>query len=311
MNDTAFPAHRAPVTQPPGRELQAIGILAAAAATALLAGLVLWKPILSVATDVSRTGGWSEEAGLPPLFPPEEAPGPTLDGTAFASGKQLFAATCAACHGPSGLGVRGLGKSIATSRWVRDQSDSALLAFLQKGRDVNDPLNTTKVPMPPKGGNPGFTDEHLAQLVCYVRGMQDPRRVPAVLPTVQVAVAMPVPTGAALDLPGIDDAEYEADDIRDGLRHFAASCVSCHGPDARGIVKLGKDLVVSDFVRRQDDEQLLAFLKAGRSAGDPLNTTKVDMPPKGGNPALDDEKLGSIIAYLRYLQGREGAPNKS
>lgn len=311
MTATSFPTPGAPSAQPPGRELLATGILLAAAATALLAGLVLWKPILSVATEVSRTGGWSEEAGLPPLFPPDEAPGPMLDASAFAAGKQLFSATCAACHGPSGLGVRGLGKSIATSRWVRDQSDSALLAFLHRGRDVNDPLNTTKVPMPPKGGNPGFTDENLAQLVCFVRGMQDPRRVPAVLPEVHVAVAMPVPTGAAAELPGIEDAEYEADAIRDGLRHYAASCVSCHGADARGIVKLGKDLVASDFVRKQEDEQLLAFLKAGRPASDPLNTTKVDMPPKGGNPALDDDKLGSIIAYLRYLQGRQVAQGKS
>lgn len=304
-------ANSIPSTQPRGHELLATGIFLGSGLAAALLGLLLWKPILAVATEVSRTGGWSEDADLPPLFPPDQAPGPTLDAASFAAGKQLFSATCAACHGPTGLGVRGLGKGLTTSRWVRDQSDSALHAFLIKGRDVNDPLNTTKVPMPPKGGNPGFSDENLTQLICFVRGLQDPRRVPAVLPDVQVVVAVPVLTDADLDLPGIEDAEYEADAIRDGLRHYMASCTSCHGADARGIVKLGKDLVNSDFMRGQDDEQMLAFLKVGRPTSDPLNTTKVDMPPKGGNPALNEEKLGAIIAYLRYLQGRQVEHNKS
>ncbi|MFO0962068.1 MAG: cytochrome c [Phycisphaerales bacterium] len=297
--------------QPAGRELLALGIVGAAGVAALGAGLLLWKPIMAVATDISRTGGWSEEAGLPPLFPADEPAGPMLDGTSFATGKQLFGATCAACHGPAGHGVQGLGKNLAASRWVRDQSDTALVAFLKQGRTADDPLNTTKVPMPPRGGNPALTDAHLEQLVAFVRGLQDPRRVPTALPEVHVAVAAQAPTGALADLPGIEDSEYEAQSIRDGQRHFMASCVSCHGPDARGIVKLGKDLVASDYVRKQQDEALLAFLKAGRPTSDPLNTTKVDMPPKGGNPALDDQKLGEIIAYLRYLQERESKTKHS
>ncbi len=32
------------------------------------------------------------------------------------------------------------------------------------------------------------------------------------------------------------------------------------------------------------------------------NTTKVDMPPKGGNPALKDDDLVNIAAFLRSLQ---------
>jgi disulfide bond formation protein DsbB len=47
---------------------------------------------------------------------------------------------------------------------------------------------------------------------------------------------------------------------------------------------------------------MLTFIKTGRPSGDPLNTTGVDMPPKGGNPALSDEQILDIVAYIRTLQ---------
>ena len=49
------------------------------------------------------------------------------------------------------------------------------------------------------------------------------------------------------------------------------------------------------------DEQLLAFIKTGRPTSDPANTTGVDMPPKGGNPALTDAQIVDIIAFIRTL----------
>jgi disulfide bond formation protein DsbB len=87
-----------------------------------------------------------------------------------------------------------------------------------------------------------------------------------------------------------------------GKRAFVATCATCHGPEGRGINGLGKDLRTSGFVRGQSDEQLLAFLMAGRPSSDPLNTTGVDMPPRGGNPALSDGDLKNIVAYLRTIQ---------
>lgn len=83
---------------------------------------------------------------------------------------------------------------------------------------------------------------------------------------------------------------------------FKSNCSACHGPDARGVPNIGKDLVNSEFCRTQTDEQLLTFIKQGRLPDDPLNTTKVAMPPKGGNPALSDADILSIITHVRGLQ---------
>ncbi|MCB0074956.1 MAG: cytochrome c, partial [Caldilineaceae bacterium] len=79
------------------------------------------------------------------------------------------------------------------------------------------------------------------------------------------------------------------------------SCSACHGADAKGVPNLGKDLVDSEFVAKMSDDELVAFVKQGRSTDDPANTTGVAMPPKGGNPALQEAQIRGIVAYLRSL----------
>ena len=89
--------------------------------------------------------------------------------------------------------------------------------------------------------------------------------------------------------------------VAQGHDEFRKVCSTCHGPNAEGMPRLGKDLHGNEFVAGLDDAELLEFLKVGRSAGDPLNERGVDMPPKGGNPALTDEQMTLIIAYMRSL----------
>ena len=87
-----------------------------------------------------------------------------------------------------------------------------------------------------------------------------------------------------------------------GKNKFESTCSACHGPDAKGIVGLGKDLTTSEFSKVKTDEELVAFLNKGRDPSDPLSTTGVAMPPKGGNPALDDDDLFDIVRYVRTLE---------
>ena len=64
---------------------------------------------------------------------------------------------------------------------------------------------------------------------------------------------------------------------------------------------LGKDLTTSTFVAERSDADMVAFLKVGRDPSDPLNTTGIAMPPKGGNPALNDQDLLDIVAFVRTI----------
>ena len=92
-----------------------------------------------------------------------------------------------------------------------------------------------------------------------------------------------------------------AEAVAVGEKEFGA-CAGCHGVDATGIPGLGKNLVGSEFIAGISDSDLAALIKQGRPVSDPANTTGIDMPPKGGNPALNDEKIDGLVAYIRSLQ---------
>ena len=86
-----------------------------------------------------------------------------------------------------------------------------------------------------------------------------------------------------------------------GKAAYAKTCTACHGPEAKGVSGLGKDLTTSEFVASKSNAELKDFILTGRPASDPLNTTHVDMPPKGGNPGLTDQDIESIVAFLRSI----------
>jgi len=91
-------------------------------------------------------------------------------------------------------------------------------------------------------------------------------------------------------------------DATKGRNFFIGTCAACHGADGKGVAGLGKDLTKSEFARKLSDGELVLFIAIGRPASDSLNTTKVDMPPRGGNPSLKDQDLADIVAFIRSLQ---------
>ncbi len=98
---------------------------------------------------------------------------------------------------------------------------------------------------------------------------------------------------------------FDAESFKRGKSLFAVNCVACHTPDGGARPNLGKDVVHSAFTARSSDKELVTFLKLGRNPGDPLNTTGVGMPPKGGNPALMDKDLADLITFIRGRQVAE------
>ncbi len=89
-----------------------------------------------------------------------------------------------------------------------------------------------------------------------------------------------------------------------GQTLYQRTCASCHGADGRGMPGLGKDLHDNAFTKSLSDDEMLRFLEKGRPAWDEANTQGIDMPPKGGNPALTAEDLRNIIAFQRTLAQR-------
>lgn len=133
-------------------------------------------------------------------------------------------------------------------------------------------------------------------------------RIPPATPVPPTAVVV-VPTATATQPPAQGQAvAYTEDQIRQGQTLFMGTCTACHGPEAKGIPGLGKDLTTSTFVHGLSDTELLQFITVGRPVTDPLNTTGVAMPAKGANPSLTDEQISAIIAFIRSRQVGAAAP---
>jgi mono/diheme cytochrome c family protein len=111
----------------------------------------------------------------------------------------------------------------------------------------------------------------------------------------------PTPAPTPTPEPAVEAAPAAVGDVARGEQLFASSCVACHGPGGEGVPGLGKDMTHSEFMAGLSDAELVEFIKQGRAPDDPLNTTGVLMPPKGGNPAITDEQLFDIVAYLRTI----------
>ncbi len=228
-------------------------------------------------------------------------PLPVLPIPETTRGRDLFVGTCVACHGPTGTGIEGLGKNLTTSPFVAAQSDESLREFIITGRP-----NAKPMPMPPRAGREDLTDDDLRHIVMYVRGLQDPRRMPE-LPAMVVVNTPPTEAEKAQALAAAGGDAELAGYIANGNKLFHTICIACHAKGGVGIPGSGKPLVANQFIQSLNDDGLLAFVKKGRDPSDPKNTTGVGMPPKGGNPALSDDDLLDIIAYVRTLQGTKPA----
>lgn len=303
-----------------------VGMTVAALLVWALGWWVMWAANVRLSPDPVRDARLAaEEAArveaerLAKLGPP----GPALDLHSVARGQRLYAAACIACHGADGRGVPNIGKDLVKGKFVVGTKDADLVAMIAAGRDVSDPRNTTKLPMPARGGRADFTNEHLADVVAYIRSLQDPRRVNGDLPEVEVAVLdappeeppapKPVeqvastsnqPSNQASNQstsPAAAPVAFDPETLKRGKRVFA-SCMACHGMNGTGVAKMGADLVHSKFVTSKSDEELHAFIKKGRQPGDPESVMNLSMPAKGGNPALKDNQIQDVIVYIRSLQ---------
>ena len=114
------------------------------------------------------------------------------------------------------------------------------------------------------------------------------------------------PSPATATSPAVVEAEEEEVEVAaepglDGEALFKVTCPACHGADAKGVPGLGKDMTNSAFIQNASDAELAEFIKRGRAADDPMNTTGVVMPPYGANMALSDAEVLAIVQYMRSL----------
>lgn len=270
---------------------------------AAAAALLISFPIVAMGFAIMRSDASAQARARDPLGTMLALPAAAaVQASSFAHGKEVFLGTCAACHGPDALGKPNLGKDLVHSGFVAALGDDRLVDFVRNGRAADDPANSTRVPMPPSGGNTLLTRDDVRDVVGYLRAVQDARRAP----TAEQLAALPKPEPEGPS----GDEWTEEEWLTMGRTKFAMTCAACHGADGKGIKGAGKDLTTSAFVRAQSEENLAAFITRGRDPSDPANTTKIQMPPRGGNPALTGEQIEAIATYVLSLQQSNATASK-
>jgi cytochrome c oxidase cbb3-type subunit 3 len=133
---------------------------------------------------------------------------PQLMAIVRESGHTLFGTNCAACHGVDAKGGPGF-PNLTTSSWLW-------------GGKPDDIFNTIRV-----GINSAHPDTHTSQMPAFGRDQMLPRA--DVLKVASFVYSLSHPNAKELDPKTVDA----------GKTIFAANCVTCHGPEAKGNPELG------------------------------------------------------------------------
>lgn len=120
-----------------------------------------------------------------------------------------------------------------------------------------------------------------------------------------MVVALSIALGAAgcgSDSAAVTTTAVAGTPLAHGQQLAGQSCSSCHGQDFEGVKSLGPALTDNDFIQDHADDELIDFIKEGRSKDDPDSETGIAMPPYGGNPRLTNDDLADIVLFLRTLK---------
>ena len=98
-------------------------------------------------------------------------------------------------------------------------------------------------------------------------------------------------------MPGLAFSEGvpDAADAIAGKAVYAQTCIACHGANGKGTIPGVTDFKAKDSPLRKSDAELVKNISEGfQSPG-----SFMAMPAKGGNPALTEEDIRAVLAYLR------------
>ena len=192
----------------------------------------------------------------------------------FASdGATLYGTFCAACHGPSGEGMRYAGlpafPAIGNADFLAIASDDFLRANITHGRPGRR--------MPSWGEKEGgLRPTEIDTLVSYVRALG----------------------GGIAPPPESRPPRWVAPDARRGSALYADNCALCHGAGGEG--KEGPALANRVLLAAATDTYLVETIRRGRRG--------TSMPPYGEagttHRLLADEEIEAIVAFMRTWEKR-------
>jgi c(7)-type cytochrome triheme protein len=197
-----------------------------------------------------------------------------------AAAKDIYAATCAACHASGVAGAPKLGDAAEWQKRLAAGGQAALVQSVLKGKGA----------MPPRGGNAALTDDEIRAVVQLMTGgaakAADAGKAAAQTkpaPAVPAPASAPSPAQAATAA----RAPAAAAAASPGRATFDLACAPCH---RTGVLNSPRIDDPAAWTARL--AQGVAALQASAIGG------KGGMPPKGANPNLSDDEVRAAVDYI-------------
>ncbi len=149
------------------------------------------------------------------------------------NGKKIFSTVCAACHGPEGKGVPGLGPALNNQSFLSARDDIYIKNIVTNGKPG------TAMPAMSKAKGGTLSDSDIEDVVAFVRSWQTAG-----------APSTPAPTAAPA-------APASGDEI------FAKNCAVCHGEKGKGGPS-APALAGNKFVATSSDVEIKNTITEGR-----------------------------------------------
>lgn len=193
-----------------------------------------------------------------------------------ATGDQLFAQNCAACHGPDATG--GIGPALNSKQFLGSVSDEQIRSLISvgiPGSQMSAYLQDFSGPL---------TYEQVNALSYYLRSLEENAPDRPDWRDMLTASATPTTTTTSAT------TETTAATGPDGEEIYVANCLACHGANLEGGV--GKALDANSPAAGDPDEELLEAITDGVSG--------TAMPAWGGR--LSPEEIDAVLDYIRSVQ---------
>jgi mono/diheme cytochrome c family protein len=274
------------------------------------------------ATETAQPAGGGEVAR--PSNP--GGPGEAVDlGVNLDSGKQLFEANCAVCHGTDGVGGKPNAGSNDGTVPPLNPIDSTLVSTDYKSFATNLDLfiehgSTPEGPSPmilmPAWGDKGLlTPQQIADVIGYTISLNNfkgeypkPGQTTPATPAAEVArPSNPGGPGAAVEL-GVN--------LDSGKQLYDANCVVCHGAEGVGgkpnagsadgtvppLNPIDSTLVSTDYKTFATNVDL--FMEHGSTPEGP--SPMINMPAWGDKSLLTPQQIADVIGYVISLNNFKG-----
>lgn len=210
--------------------------------------------------------------------PPSPSKGDVATPQDLEEGKEVYASTCASCHGPNAQGL--VGPNLTDDYWLHGTGTS------------NDIENTVLKGVPDMGmpsWEPVLGAKKVHQVVGFLLTLNGSNPEGAKAPQgTQYA------SQTSQNTPSKDP-----EDIAEGKALYGTNCASCHREDAGGLV--GPNLVDAYWLHGGSPEQITSTITSG-------------VPEKGmisWGPILGPKKISTIVSYLISIQGSSPSSPKA